>query len=175
MESILYARLPDDIVVVRVVGKGNHNNSLALREVLTQTGGAGDAGPRYIFDLEKCDTMDSTFMGVMASVALKQRRAGTGKAVVVNANPHVQGLLNTLGLKYILDIRAPADAGVDLSKDHDKFVSAPAPQVDKLNRIILMIEAHEKLIDADGGNEVQFKGVLQSLRDSLDRARGQKP
>lgn len=172
MESILYARLPDDIVVIRVCGRGNHNNSLALREVFGQAG--APPRTRYVFDLEKCEAMDSTFMGVMASGALKQYRSGAGKAVVVNASKHVQELLSTLGLKYILDIRALHEEGGKAPEGGD-FKTAAPPAVDKLNRIILMIEAHEKLIDVDGGNEVQFKGVLQSLRESLDRARGQQP
>ncbi|MBI1783630.1 STAS domain-containing protein [Candidatus Sumerlaeota bacterium] len=175
MESILYARLPDDIVVIRVCGRGNHQNSLALREAANLTGAEGHA-PRYIFDLDQCPTMDSTFMGVLASIALKQQKSLGSKCVVVNANDHVRELLNNLGLKFVLDIRATPDAaGVNLPGESGEFAQVDAPQVDKLNRIVLMIEAHQKLIDVSSDNEVQFKGVLQSLKDSLDRTRGAQP
>lgn len=174
-ESILYAQLPDDIVVIQVRGKGNHQNSVSLREAIKLTS-APERSPRYIFDLEKCETMDSTFMGVMASVALQQQRQAGGKPVALNMNAHVRELLNTLGLKYVLDMRDGAGAAQPINElkgelKEDRFEAAPHPTLDKINRIVMMIEAHEKLIDIDGENEVKFKGVLQSLRDSLKRAR----
>ncbi len=173
-ESILYASLPGDVVVVRVCGRGNHHNSLSLREVANLTATAEHI-PAFVFDLEKCPTMDSTFMGVLASLALRQMRQARSKSTVVNANPHVRELLTNLGLKHVLEIRdQPGLASQTASSaDSANFTEAAAPQLDKVNRIILMIEAHEKLIDADSGNEAQFKGVIQSLKESLQRARSQ--
>jgi two-component sensor histidine kinase len=46
------------------------------------------------------------------------------------------------------------------------------PEVSKLDRIIMMIEAHERLIDIDSSNEIKFKSVLETLHDSLERAGG---
>lgn len=167
MESILYARLPDDIVVIRVLGKGNHLNSVALDEAYSRTSASGER-PRYVFDLERCEGMDSTFMGVIARIALDQRgRTGTLPAVA-NMNDHVRSLLDTLGLRYILDLSSGhGDLGADPA-----FSEIAPRELDKVARIVLMIEAHEKLIDVDSGNEVKFKGVLHTLRESLDRARG---
>jgi len=173
METILYARLPEDIVVIRVAGKGNHQNSLALREVVNLTGTA-DKSPSYILDLDKCTTMDSTFMGIIASMALKQQRCVGTRTVVVNMNDHVRDLLSNLGLKYILDMRGASDGyHARALGQANSYSSVETPDLDKIDRIILMIEAHERLIDVSSENEVQFKGVLQSLRDSLDRTRAQ--
>jgi anti-sigma B factor antagonist len=73
MECIQYASLPEDIVVIRVSGRANYQNSLALRQVFERTSSEA-ASPLYVFDLEHCDSMDSTFMGVVASIGLHQRR-----------------------------------------------------------------------------------------------------
>lgn len=171
MESILYARLPEDIVVIRVVGRGSHTTSLSLREVISQTSSDTHC-PRYIFDLDQCATMDSTFMGLMASLALKERRIAGCKPIVVNMNAHVRQLLTNLGLKHILDMReGPAKETAAMPTGDGAFEQVKAPEVDKVNRIVMMIEAHEKLIDIQGDNEVQFKGVIQSLKESLDRTR----
>ena len=76
-------------------------------------------------------------------------------------------------MTHILDLRTGGEEGDETTPGKNAaFSSVEAPSVDKLNRIIMMIEAHEKLIDASSQNEVQFKGVLQSLKESLDRARG---
>lgn len=168
-ESIQYARLPDDIVVVRVSGRGNHQNSLALRQVFEMTS-ADEKCPRYILDLDKCSTMDSTFLGVVASIGLRQQRVAGSKTVVVNTQPHVRQQLDMLGLKYVLDMRDVSTApGVEAGKGGEGFAAVPTPEISKVDRIILMIEAHERLIDVNSQNEIKFRGVLQSLRESLDR------
>lgn len=171
MESILYAQFPDDIVVVRVQGKGNHLNVSALREVERRTSEPGRK-PRYVFDLERCETMDSTFMGILASLAeIQAERTGT-MADVVNMNDHVRGLLNTLGLKFVLKMHAGHGPDAAAACPTEALEKVEPPPLDKVERIVMMIEAHEKLVDVDSGNEVKFKGVLQNLRESLDRTKG---
>lgn len=169
MEAIQYANLPDDIVVIRVSGKGNHQNSVALRQAFEITS-TTDHCPRYIMDLDKCSTMDSTFMGVLASIGLRQQRTSKSKTIVVNAGSHVKQQLDLLGLKFILDMRDMSEnRAMEIVKSGGSFSGVQAPEISKIDRIVLMIEAHERLIDVDSQNEVKFRGVLQTLRDSLDR------
>lgn len=167
MDHILYAQLPDDIVVIRVKGRGDHRVSIALTEVIRLT--ATDTHvPRYIFDLADCETMDSTFMGVIAGISLRQQRVARCRTIATNMNPHVRDLFNVLGLKFILEMReAQTGPAPDAA-----FTGVEAPEVTKLARTLLMLEAHEKLVDLDHGNEIRFKSVLQSLKDSIDRERG---
>jgi anti-anti-sigma regulatory factor len=55
-----------DLVVIRVVGKGNMLNAPALAEFAEQQRRAGFT--RFLFDMERCDGLDSTFMGVMVGM-----------------------------------------------------------------------------------------------------------
>jgi len=55
-----------DLVVIRVVGRGNMLNAPALSEFAEQQRKAGFA--RFVFDLERCGGLDSTFMGVMVGI-----------------------------------------------------------------------------------------------------------
>ncbi|HOE97166.1 MAG TPA: STAS domain-containing protein [Candidatus Sumerlaeota bacterium] len=167
-EPIQYAHLPDNIIVIRVLGKGTHLQSPSLRYVFDQTRDAAPP-PRYIIDLDRCTTMDSTFMGTLASIGLHQVERTGSRVIVTNIQEHVLRLLNTLGLKYILDLRANHDQTVNrLGLGEEAFTPAAGPRLDKLDRIVLMIEAHERLIDVDSQNEVKFQGVLRTLRQSLD-------
>ena len=88
-ESIVYARLPDNIAVIRVIGRGNHINAVTLRSLLDQLA-PGERCPSFVFDLERCTAMDSTFLGVMATYALRQRKALKTKTIVVNLTEHVR-------------------------------------------------------------------------------------
>lgn len=172
MECIQYATLPDDIVVIRVAGRANYQNSLALREVFEKTS-SDTRSPQYVFDLERCSSMDSTFMGVVASIGLHERRLRGSKATVLNVSPHVRELLDLLGLKFLLEIRdLGADARARSPLADARFSPVAPPEISKLDRIIMMIEAHETLIDVDGQNEVKFRNVLETLHDSLERAGG---
>lgn len=171
MESIEFAKLPDGIIVIRVSGKGNHQNSASLRHVMELTS-SPESCPRYIFDLEKCTTMDSTFMGVMATIGLRQHRAARTRGIIVNPTANVAKQLDLLGLKYILDIRGgkgDEDAPSPPSPRRG-FSAVDTPEMTRLDRIIMMIEAHEQLADIDKDNAVKFRGVLDDLRKSLDRA-----
>lgn len=172
MECIQYATLPDDIVIIRVAGRANYQNSLALKHVFEKTS-SEQQSPQYIFDLERCDSMDSTFMGVVASIGLHQKRLRGSKSTVLNVTPHVRELLDLLGLKFLLHIRDLGEDGKAAPPIPEaQFADVPSPEISKLDRIIMMIEAHERLIDVDSQNEVKFKGVLETLHDSLERAGG---
>lgn len=175
-EPILYARLPDGIVIIRVNGKGTHQQTSALLHVFQMTRDLNPP-PSYVIDLDQCTTMDSTFMGTLASIGLHQRRERGTSVVVVNSKEHVRYLLNTLGLHYILDLRpeqgqdcaADGVGGAAAQAGDAAFKPAEAPAMTNLDRIVMMIEAHKTLVDVDEGNEVKFDSVIKSLRDSLAR------
>jgi anti-anti-sigma factor len=166
-DPILNARLPDGIVIIRVIGKGTHQQTSNLLHVFQVTRDQAPP-PSYVIDLDQCTTMDSTFMGTLARIGLHQRRERGTSVVLTNIKEHVRYLLNTLGLHYILDLR-PDRGKVAESVASEDFTPAAAPEMSHLDRIVMMIEAHERLIDVDGENEIKFESVLKSLRDSLAR------
>jgi hypothetical protein len=55
-----------DLVVIRVVGKGNMLNASALSDFVETQRKAGFK--RFVFDMERCHGLDSTFMGVMVGM-----------------------------------------------------------------------------------------------------------
>lgn len=165
-DPIQFARLADGIIVIRVNGKGTHVVSPSLCYVFDTTRDQTPP-PRYIIDLDNCTTMDSTFMGTLASIGLFQRRATGTSVIVINIQDHVRHLLNTLGLKYVLDMRKDH---VEMRQAESQMTAAPQPALTTVQRICMMLEAHERLVDIDSENEVKFEGVLKSLRDSLNRA-----
>lgn len=170
-ESILYAKLGSDIVVIRVEGRGNHLNAVNLRKVFDQFENS-DQPPRYVIDLDQCESMDSTFMGTLAGVALKRRSAGLPQMIVTNISGHVRRLLETLGLKFLIDMRPDCPRAEAIADD--AFERSEGGKMDRLERTVMMIEAHEQLIDVADDNAVKFQGVIDSLRDSLQRETDEK-
>jgi hypothetical protein len=96
---------------VKVQGKGSFLNSDNLKEFAC---GMLDHGYReFVVDLADCATMDSTFMGTMAKVAVRLKELGHGRFRIVHCGSRNQELLSGLGLDGIFDI--DANGGIPLN------------------------------------------------------------
>lgn len=165
-DSIAFATLPDNIVVIRVTGRGSFHNSMEMRNLAdtVSTRTPGEA-PRYIIDLDQCITMDSTFMGVLASIGLRQLRATGEKLTVVNANDQNTRLLSTLGLSQFINVRETDSENPQIS--NHEFQCLIKENASRRDRIIHMIEAHRDLCEVDPSNNLRFESVLKYLNESL--------
>src|SRR5213596_28076 len=102
VESSILVGISGPTVWVRVEGKGSFLNSGNLKEFARRM---LDRGYReFVVDLAHCAMMDSTFMGTMASVALRLKELGQGHLHVVRCGNRSQELLSGLGLDQIFDI-----------------------------------------------------------------------
>ena len=167
--QILFATPEDGVVVLRAVGRATLDVSPSLRAV-ADAFNRPDYSPRYIVDLAECHTLDSTFMGVVASMAMHQTAHGDGsRLLVVNADATTERQLTILGLNYLLDIHPAHVEGQAPEADESAFQEARLMALSRFERIVHMIESHQALIDTNSGNEVAFKDVMTSLDESLER------
>ncbi len=168
-DTICFAELSDGLAVVRVLGRGSFHNSVELKRLAESLSlRHGGSGYQFIVDLDACTTMDSTFMGVLASVGMRHKKETGRRMAVVNANEQTMRLMKTLGIDKLLDVRAHPDRG-DAPTADDCFRPASQAEISKTERIIHMIEAHQTLCNADSQNAVRFESVLKFLRESLER------
>lgn len=163
-ETISFAKLPENIIVVRISGRGSFHNSMELRRLADAMTKADVDHPRFIIDLSDCITMDSTFMGVLASIGLRQLRNTGDKLVAANANEQNVRLLNTLGLSQFLAVRQATATAAASDSDFKCMIKEDTSRRD---RIIHMLEAHRDLCEADPSNNLRFESVLKYLEDSL--------
>lgn len=169
MESeILCAVTPDTaIAVVRVRGKGSMQNAPALKQFADRLQGDGSSH-RFIIDLQFCDALDSTFLGVLAAIALAQRKAGNGATTVINANDYCRRILNTMGLVHILELRdGPAKEQATVDAAASELVRAVATPTGRVDQICLLLQAHRDLSELGEDNKVQFQSVIECLEKSL--------
>jgi anti-anti-sigma regulatory factor len=149
---------------VKVEGKGSFLNSGNLKEFAR---GMLDRGYReFVIDLADCAMMDSTFMGTMASVALRLKELGRGHLHVIHCGNRSRELLSGLGLDQIFDIHgdgavAPECAALPRGSDRN------SPKARKKEQAQTMLEAHEALCEAAPENLFRFKDVLDYLKQDL--------
>jgi anti-sigma B factor antagonist len=164
VESSIQVGVNGPTVWVKVEGKGSFLNSGNLKEFAREM---LDRGYReFIIDLADCAMMDSTFMGTMASVALRLKELGRGHLHVVHCRNRSRELLSGLGLDQIFDIHTNGSTAPecdtlergsrDQSRDNKKQEQAQT-----------MLEAHEALCEAAPENLFRFKDVLDYLKQDL--------
>ena len=164
MDSSIQVGVCGASVWVKVEGKGSFLNSENLKEFAHEM---LDRGYReFVVDLANCSTMDSTFMGTMARLALSLRELGSRHLHIVHCGSRNRQLLSGVGLDRIFDIEANGDSPPECSPLKQTLV-ARSPEERKKTQTKTMLEAHETLCEIAPENTLRFKDVLDFLRQEL--------
>ena len=154
-QSRIEVALSDHVVYIRVIGLATMHNCGALSEFCNAE---LDVDCReVVFDLRQCTGMDSTFMGVMAGLALRYQDRPEPVAVV-NADEHCRTLMEGLGLSHIVNVHAeavdiPQVEGQELREDW----------ATEQERLQCIMQAHENLVRIDQRNKERFGRFLHAF------------
>lgn len=153
-----------DPVVVRIEGRACFQNSAGLRDFMADMIRQGKQ--RFVLDFQQCSSMDSTFLGVLAGIALQLRKAAPaqGSLVLSRVGQRNLELIRNLGLHRLLSV----DAGdFPMAFAHcDKALSAGDRS--ELDNARMVLEAHENLVSADEGNRAKFQDVMAFLKNRVE-------
>ena len=166
MQSSIQVGVNGSVVWVRVAGRGSFLNSGSLKEFAREMVNRGYR--EFVFDLEECVMMDSTFMGTMAGMALRLKELGEGSLHVIHCGVRSRELLSGLGLDQIFDIQVDG-AEAPQCEALTQSIGDPAEKstAAKREQVGTMIEAHEALCEAAPQNLTRFKDVLEYLKQDL--------
>jgi anti-sigma B factor antagonist len=166
VQSSIQVGVNGSVVWVRVAGRGSFLNSGSLKEFAREMVNRGYR--EFVFDLEECVMMDSTFMGTMAGMALRLKELGQGRLHVIHCGERSRELLSGLGLDQIFDIQAhgteaPECEALTPANGEPLEKSATA----KREQAGTMLEAHQALCQAAPKNLTRFKDVIEYLKQDL--------
>jgi anti-anti-sigma regulatory factor len=147
-------------VWIRVTGRGTFQGSPALKDFSRKLMDEGRR--RFIVDLKDCVAMDSTFMGTLASLAIRLRDLG-GELWVANRNERNTELLAGLGIDTLFSDKPLPCAH---SGECPEAVHRPA---DKAETREAIHDAHAACVAVDPRNEEKFKDVLEHIKASAAR------
>jgi anti-anti-sigma factor len=155
-------------VHLRVVGRGTFQNAGLLKDASTLL---FDQGARqFTLDLSECETMDSTFLGVLAGLAIRLRAAG-GNAALTHVTGRKKELIENMSLDQLLTVLE--DGGNGLSTEEHHAVTPPTGIARADSSTVL--QAHETLSSLSDSNRRAFQDVVQYLRAELKKDRPPRP
>jgi anti-sigma B factor antagonist len=163
VQSSIQVGVNGPAVWVRVAGRGSFLNSGSLKEFASEMVNRGYR--EFVFDLQDCAMMDSTFMGTMAGMALRLKELGQGRLHVIRCGERSRDLLSGLGLDQIFDIQSNGATAPEYEPLKGDGVEKSEAQ--KREQAGTMLAAHEALCEAAPENFTRFKDVLEYLKQDL--------
>ena len=143
---------------LKIIGRATFAVSPTLRQLVQEIEDDPDKKDVSI-DLTECTGMDSTFMGILAMLALKLRKNNI-TIKIVNAGQN-KALLNGLGLKKLFNYVEEESTGNNWKK-----TGSTPPLHDKAETVL---QAHKVLMEADEGNIEKFHTVVDMMEKELQK------
>jgi anti-sigma B factor antagonist len=172
-QNELLVALRKHCALIKVNGRGTFKAGPSLKRFGVSAIEKGCT--RIILDMEDCLGMDSTFMGVLAGLALRLQRDVEGSVIVMNLTTKTASLLRTLGLDRLVECYEEENIP-------DSFRSCLADMLDLKDlsmegdndriSLITMLEAHQDLVELDPDNLSRFRDVISYLDQDLKNMDG---
>ncbi len=150
-----------DRYAVKVIGRGTFECVAPLRALAKQLDTADFK--QIDIDLADCQNLDSTYMGIMAMLALRAKKVNATISIY-NADAANRTLLCGLGLKKLFQF---TEGTVEIGAER----SAETPQTtnDKVANAETVLDAHKTLMDVDQENVPKFEKVVDFVQKDLDK------
>lgn len=154
--------IQNHVAYAKVHGRGTFKVAPGLKQFGTASVEQGCQ--RLVLEMEDCRGMDSTFMGVLAGLAVQLKKKD-GEVVLRHLSEKNCFLVKILGLSHLIRVEE-AGAQPSAMPSGTRVLDAGA---DKQVLTKTMITAHEVLVEIAPDNMVKFKDVLAFLKEDLQR------
>lgn len=154
-----------DAYDIKVGGRANFEYGLPLRNFAKSLD--NQKFSKVSIDLEDCNGMDSTFMGILTMIALKSKKCHAD-VEIINASDANRALLHSLGIAKLFSF-------IDRNEeDVDEDWQSPENQEDALSTAETVIEAHKTLMEVDDENIPRFEQVVEYAEQDAERLKKEK-
>ena len=157
---------------IKIPGRANFTSSVDFKTLVTELRVRGF--DHFVLDLGECVTMDSTFLGVLAGLALRnadgQEITHEGhklKLDLLNPNDRISDLLDNLGVVHLFHILMETNPCTALFEPVTN--DRPAPSKEDISRNCL--DAHKTLMEINPANIPKFKDVTRFLAEDLRQSK----
>ncbi len=167
--SKIYVWVEPPTAYVRLVGRAAVEGARDFKALVQRLNIEGIR--RFCLDLSDCKIMDSTFSGVLASLATDlgpgTSAEGPSRMVLVSPNERVRDLLDNLGVLPLVTVLS-GDGHVELP-EHAREIERQDSTREQVAECCL--EAHRFLENLSPANRSRFSEVTRILEQQLQSAR----
>ncbi len=150
-----------DRAFVKIYDKASYLNCEPLRKFFQEQAKLGQK--RYVIDFQNCSSMDSTFLGILVSVALKIRTAQEGGSMI---------LLNLTGR----NLETVCNLGIHQITEVSSEEIKDLEQLERLNQTLAkssvdsetIYKAHKALMSLNNKNLKVFSDVVNYLEQKKE-------
>lgn len=119
---------------------------------------------KITFDMKDCLWMDSTFMGTLAMLGLKAKKAGIS-IEMLNMDEKNKGLIKDLGIDGLFSFEDS-----DSLPKESNWVDISSAQSTKQNTAETILAAHETLVEVDSSNAWKFDKVIEMVKKEIEES-----
>jgi anti-sigma B factor antagonist len=160
--TLLAARV-GDTVCVKISGRANFASSVDFKRLVHESRARG--ARRFLVDLAACPIMDSTFLGVLASLGTQLSADDLPPEQrpieLLNPTPKVADLIDNLGVLHLFRVVQ----GKDL--ENLCYTAVESAGATKLELSRNCLEAHQVLMDLNPENAAKFKDVAKFFAEDV--------
>lgn len=152
---------------IYVSGRGNFKMGPDLRDFGSHSLAHGVT--RFMFDMSECAGMDSTFMGILAGLAIKAKKVG-GELIVINMSQCTYGLLSLLGLERLIQTYMAENTPLEWTKifgEGLKLAAMETKEASQAETAQTMLEAHQTLVAVCPENLPKFEDLITFLKQDM--------
>ncbi len=150
-----------DRAFVKVLNKASYLNCEPLRNFFEEQGKKGQK--RYVIDFDDCSSMDSTFLGILVSVALKIRSAADeGSISLLNLRGRNLETVCNLGIHQIANVSS------DEIKDEVQLENLAIKSSHSNANSDTIYKAHKALMNLNEKNLKVFSDVVSYLEQKKE-------
>ena len=144
-------KIQEQEAFLTIVGKAGYLNCRSVADFFATV--AEKKCSHLFIDTSQCSGMDSTFLGMIAGVALRLRKYNA-EVILLNLSERNRQVVENLGLYKLVKISKSEEVS---SEKTDELSTENASNS-------LILDAHENLVKADKTNLEKFEDVLSFLR-----------
>lgn len=161
-EHHVFVAQHDDTCFFKLTGELRHTNAAAMDDMIDRLFRQRQLScQRIVIDLNEATFMDSTHIGLLASLARHCRAQDLPMPLLFSTHPEINEQLTSLRLDTVFQLIAqPTDHAVDFTALADHNPSEP-------EKAQMILQAHEALVDLSDSNRQAFEPVVELLRAQL--------
>ena len=167
--SALRVAVVEQTAFIKVPGRANYATSIDLKNLVGALRQRGFS--EFVLDLRECLTMDSTFLGVLAGLVLRNNHPepAAPNIELLNPNERVLDLIENLGVLSMFRVKYEEIPPTLLFEPANDLAT---PSKEEVTRNCL--EAHRTLMKINPANIPKFKEVAQFMAEDLKKLTGEK-